>query len=98
MKRTFYLIPGIVCFTLLMSCSQKPVTLESLLDEMTDRTGMTYFPEQEYSIKQYSSYDRLSESPDGEGWYANRDYTHFIREEEKEGRREFVLLDTEGPG
>jgi hypothetical protein len=59
---------------------------------------MTYFPEPAYTLKQFSSYDRESVSPGEEGWWANADYTQFIREEENNGRREFVMLETEGPG
>jgi len=98
MKRTIYLAFGIACIAILTSCTQETITLGSLLDEMTNREGLTYFPQPDYSVKQFSSYDRLSKSPDSEGWYANRDYTHFIREEDNNGRREFVLFDAEGPG
>jgi hypothetical protein len=80
------------------SCNNKEVTLESLLNEMTDKSAITYFPKQEYSLKQFSSYDRKSVSPDNKDWWANADYTQFIREEENDGRREFVLFDANGPG
>jgi hypothetical protein len=33
-----------------------------------------------------------------EGWYANQDWSHFIRKEENDGRVEWVMLDVEGPG
>ena len=72
--------------------------MESLLNEMTDREVLTRLPEQPYTLKQFSSYDRKSTGPDVPGWFANEDYTQFIREEENNGRREFVLLDAEGPG
>jgi hypothetical protein len=65
---------------------------------MTDRTELTYFPEIPYLLKQFSSYDRKSVSPDSAGWWANDDYTQFIRVENNEGRREFVLFDAAGPG
>lgn len=83
---------------LLTSCTREKVTLESLLKEQTDRVVLTYFPENGYQLKQFSSYDRKSVSPDSLGWWANADYTQFIREEQNEGRREFVLLDADGPG
>ncbi|MEA1886755.1 MAG: glycoside hydrolase family 172 protein [Bacteroidota bacterium] len=65
---------------------------------MTDRQNMTKFPDPYYHLKQFSSYDRRSVKPGEEGWFANADYTQFIREEENNGRREFVLFDHEGPG
>jgi len=84
---------------LLTSCDGKQqVTFRSLMTEMTDRKEITKYPEIPYKLKQFSSYDRRSVGPGEEGWFANADYTQFIREEENEGRREFVLFDHEGPG
>ena len=83
---------------LLTACQSRKVNLETMLDEMTDKTALTYFPENKYSLKQFSSYDRKSVSPDSAGWWANADYTQFIRTEENNGRREFVLFDAPGPG
>jgi len=99
MKKTVNIHILLSCFLLLFfSCTSEEITLESLLEEMTDREGMTYFPTTGYTVKQFSSYDRQSITPEQDGWYANRDYTQFIREEMNDGRREFVLLDTDGPG
>jgi len=83
---------------LLVSCNYKDVDLDTLLLEMTNREQLTYFPEPFYTINQFSSYDRRSTGPEQEGWFANRDYTHFIRKEINQDRREFVLFDAEGPG
>lgn len=80
------------------SCNNKPVSMESLLLDITNRQQISYFPEQEYKLKQFSSYDRKSVGPDQDGWFANADYTQFIREEENNGRHEFVLFDDEGAG
>jgi hypothetical protein len=88
----------ILTFSVFSSCKKDIVTLESLLTEMTDKTAVTYFPENEYSLKQFSSYDRKSVSPDNNDWWANADYTQFIREENNDGRREFVLFEADGPG
>jgi hypothetical protein len=89
---------GIMVFVVFSNCTNKRVNLETLLTEMTDRTELTYFPEIPYLLKQFSSYDRKSVSPDSAGWWANDDYTQFIRVENNEGRREFVLFDAAGPG
>lgn len=93
-----YLIFSIFLICFLSSCNKEKVTLESLLKEQTDRAALTCFPEDSYQLKQFSSYDRNSVSPDSLGWFANADYTQFIREEQNAGRREFVLLDADGPG
>ncbi len=97
MNRYLILI-GLLLPVIFTSCNKQKVTLESLLNEMTSKTSLTYFPENNYEIEQFSSYDRKSTSPDEEGWWANADYTQFIREEENEGRREFVMFDVDGPG
>ncbi|QGY47371.1 DUF2961 domain-containing protein [Maribellus comscasis] len=97
MNRTVFLLGTLISIAL-VSCKTKVVTLESLLDEMTDKTVLTRFPEEKYALKQFSSYDRKSVSPDDNNWWANADYTQFLREEENNGRREFVLFDAEGPG
>ncbi len=80
------------------SCSNRIITLDTLLEEMTDKSAVTYFPEQEYTLKQFSSYDRKSISPNDKNWWANADWTQFVREEKNNGRREFVLFDADGSG
>jgi hypothetical protein len=80
------------------SCNTDKVTLYSLVEEMTDRENLSYFPQKQYTHRQFSSYNRASVSPDKEGWYANFDMSHFLRVEENSGRREFVMVDVDGPG
>jgi hypothetical protein len=82
------------------SCLNKmeTVSFESLLTEMTDRTSLSYFPENQFKHRQFSSYNRASVSPDSAGWFANADMSHFVRVEENNLRREFVMFDAEGPG
>ncbi len=102
MKKPGFLLTSLVALaalTLSHSCSnEKIVTFRSLLREMTDSESVTRFSDPSYRLVQYSSYDRRSIHPDSTGWFANNDYTHFIREESNEGRREFVMLETDGPG
>lgn len=87
-----------IIILLLSSCGKEEVSLKSLLNEMTDKTAITYFPENVYSLKQFSSYDRRTVSPDNNDWWANADYTQFIRDENINGRRELVMFDADGPG
>ncbi|NLX54527.1 MAG: DUF2961 domain-containing protein [Planctomycetaceae bacterium] len=85
----------------LMWCGQvhaQTVSLGTLLDEMIDRAGLARFPSPAYTCRQASSYDRGTVAPDQPGWYANMDRSHFVRMEEQDGRKEFVLMDEEGPG
>lgn len=83
---------------LLLSCGQKPVNLESLLDEMVDRDNIARLPEIPYTLGQFSSYDRESVGKDEPGWFANSDRTMFIRDELNGGRKEYVMMDAKGPG
>ncbi|WP_425398497.1 glycoside hydrolase family 172 protein [Aeoliella sp.] len=79
--------------------SKEVVSITSLLEEMTDRSQLCQFPQPEYTCKQFSSYDRRATSAeDQESWYANWDRSQFVRIEERDGGKEFVLMDAEGPG
>lgn len=89
------------CSSLALAASAsavEPVTLRSLLAEMTDFTAVARWPEPEFTCLQSSSHDRRTVSPDQPGWFANDDHTQFIREETNDGRRERVMMDAEGPG
>ena len=89
----------LITMTVLTSCNgKKIVSLKTLLIEMTDRSNLTYFPSPYYSLKQFSSYDRKSDSAGGKNWYANDDYTQFITADSSKGRKEYVLFDADGPG
>nr|MDP0503134.1 DUF2961 domain-containing protein [Verrucomicrobiota bacterium JB025] len=91
--------------SLLAAHGKEPVTIESLLHEMVDRDAVARFPEKDFRLKQHSSYDRRSKSPDDpNGWFKNKDTNwkptdeNFIRIEEKDGRKEWVLMDHQAPG
>ncbi len=73
------------------------ITVDRLLDEMTDMRRLAELPEPAYTTKQFSSYDRKSKSP-AEDWFANGDFNQFLRIEEVDGRKEHVMMDTDGPG
>ena len=75
------------------------ISLESLLDEMVNRETLASFPDPTYTCRQSSSYDRDAVSPDNnKTWFANWDRSQFVRTEEKNGKKEYVLHDAEGPG
>jgi hypothetical protein len=77
----------------------EPVTMESLLNEMIDRDEVARFPETDFRLKQESSYNRASVTPDEPvGWFTNKDYRNFIRTEENNGRTEWVMMDQQGSG
>ena len=74
------------------------VSVRTLLLDMVDRDELARYPTPEFTCKQFSSYDRSSTVKDGPNWYANGDANQFIRAEENEGRTEFVMMETDGPG
>ena len=71
---------------------------------MINRDAVARFPAQDFRLKQHSSYDHDSverEEPKHEptGWFANKDNSkNFIRVEENNGQKEWVLMDHQGPG
>jgi hypothetical protein len=87
-----------VALAALPNASGAAVTTASLLDQMTDLAGMAEFPQPAYTCKQFSSYDRKSKSPGTPDWFANADVGQYLRLEERNGRKEHVMMDTDGPG
>lgn len=76
------------------------VSLISLLEEMVNRDALARFPSPGYTCRQFSSYDRGSDTPGSPTWWANNDRSFFLRVEEAgaEGRKTYVMMDAEGPG
>lgn len=81
------------------------ISVQSLLREMTDRDNAARYPKTNFRLKQASSYNRASKTPDEpKGWFKNKDYNsgpkdkNFIRIEENNGRKEWVLMDHDEAG
>ncbi len=96
----------IICGTTI-SCKRtdSTITKESLLNEMIDRDAVAHYPQQDFRLKQQSSYNRVSISPkDARGWFTNKDLNrdekdhNFVRIEENIGQKEWVLMEHEGSG
>jgi hypothetical protein len=81
----------------LTGCAQ-PISCPSLIPEMTDLAALAEFANPPFTCKQSSSYDRASTTPALHTWFANRDSGHYLHAEKHHGRREFVMLDAQGPG
>ena len=81
----------------------QPVSLKSLLAEMSDRDAVARFPSPLYQSLQASSYNRASTNrsqPDQGigGWFADSDGLGFIRTEQINGATEWVVMEHAGPG
>ncbi|HSA01622.1 MAG TPA: hypothetical protein P5055_12875, partial [Candidatus Paceibacterota bacterium] len=83
--------------TLGIAASDRMITTADLLDDMTNLSALAEFPSPAYTCRQFSSYDRKSKSP-SEDWFANGDSGQYLRVEERNGRQEYVMMDTAGPG
>ncbi|MDE3742074.1 glycoside hydrolase family 172 protein [Maribacter polysaccharolyticus] len=98
-----------ISVVMLSSCAsankEELVSIESLLLEMIDREAISRFPKHDFRLKQESSYNRASKTPnDTVGWFFNEDFNskkitgNFVRVEENNGEKEWVLMDHKGPG
>jgi hypothetical protein len=85
---------------MLFQCENKPrtITFGNLIADMTNPRLLSEYPDPAFICRQFSSYDRRSVAPGQAGWFANADASWFVREETNDGRREFVMMDAEGPG
>ena len=81
-----------------LCAASNKITFESLLEEMVNRDSIARLPKPGYTCKQFSSYDRNSTEPGSPTWWANWDRSYFVRIEDSDGRKEHVLMDTDGPG
>lgn len=77
-------------------CGQ--IDVGTLLKDMIDRTKIAEFPSPEFHCKQCSSYNRESVAPGASGWFANADSSFFYGHEDIDGRREWIMMDVDGPG
>ena len=74
------------------------VTFGSLLREMTCPDRLTRLPEHPSRLMHASSYDRLAVLPHTPNWFANTDWSNYVRSETVAGRTEYVLMEADGPG
>ena len=103
MKKTSILLFSLLTASHLLAATPRPViSTASLLDEMTDAQAAARWPDPPFTLKQVSSYDRSSKTPDNFDWFANHDWSNFIRTEKvktADGERlECVMMDEAGPG
>lgn len=107
--RNFY-IP-LFCLLLLAACNNvdynAEVTTGTLLQELTDLSRLTFAPSGEYSLHQFSSYDRRSSHPYSPGWFQNSDgfggeprpgFQDILSEPDSSGTGEYLICDVKGPG
>ncbi len=71
-----------------------------LLSRLTDVDWLWSPPAVGERCVQFSSYDRSSNKGPGDfdAWYGNDDRGQYLRVEQKHGKQEFVMVDSDGPG
>ncbi len=104
-RRIFFSILVIIGTTIGCQPATDTVSIESLLKEMVDRDAISTYPTHNFRLKQQSSYNRASVTPDEPGgWFTNKDFnssdkdSNFVRVEEINGEKEWVLMDHKGAG
>ena len=78
-KTWLFAIATLILCGAMVSCNDAEtiITIESLLNEMVDRDAVARFPQSDYRLKQQSSYNRASVTPeDAEGWFINKDFNY----------------------
>lgn len=76
------------------------LTYQDLLQRVTQREWLFMPPPAGERGVQFSSYDRSSDKgpSDAKAWFGNGDCSQYLRVEERGGKKEFVMVDTDGPG
>jgi hypothetical protein len=102
-SRPILMLVGGLCWAALPAAAADPtpvVNVESLLDRMVDLRWLAREPAAGERAVQFSSYDRATQLEAGKIThpFANGDRGHYLRVDEKNGVREFVLAEAEGPG
>ncbi|WP_406683268.1 DUF2961 domain-containing protein [Seonamhaeicola sp. MEBiC1930] len=104
--KTNAILVAFLTFTLgVFAQNNKQISVKTLLNDMVNRELIAQFPNNNFRLKQESSYNRVSKKPtESKGWFFNHDFNsketdhNFIRIEEKNGQKEWVLMDHIGPG
>ncbi len=95
MKKGIFVI---ICLLSVNIVNAEVISLGSLLEDMLDRNSIAEYPAGDYTCRQVSSYDPKSKTPGNPDWFANDDWSNFVRCDEINGRREWVMMDVDGPG
>jgi len=96
--RNFLAVSLLVSAGTIGAFADEPISLCSLLDEMSNLDALARWPHPTYRQLQASSYNRASKVRGGPGWFADSDGVGFIRTEQHNGRTEWVLMEHDGPG
>ncbi len=83
------------------------LTFKDFVNEIADLQGLTYFPQSNYKLVQYSSYDRSSKINGGPNWFANADgfgnepipaFAKILSVPDETGVGRYLVCDIDCPG
>lgn len=92
--------PALVLLLATTLAAQGPLDLPALLARLADPDWLWRPVLAGERCVQFSSYDRASDRGPGDpaAWYANHDRGQHLRTVERDGAKEFVMVDAAGPG
>jgi hypothetical protein len=96
----FFTLLALLLFSGNVAAGKDKVTLDKLLDQMTDLDWLYSPPFPGEKQVQFSSYERKSRIENGKqlDWFANADAGNYLGEEKKDGGTEYLMADYQGPG
>ncbi|MCA8952120.1 MAG: DUF2961 domain-containing protein [Planctomycetes bacterium] len=91
---------AVLTFAGLVAQEGRHLSYPDLLQRTVDPSWLCRPPAAGERSLQFSSYDRRSDAgpSDFDAWYANDDRGNYLRVEERDGRKEYVMVDFDGPG
>jgi hypothetical protein len=109
-KNALLVLMTFICALILSNgCSRNRsiITTGSLFEEMSDMTALAKFPDPEFLMVQFSSFDHRSTLPGGPDWFANADgfggepipnFEEVLKEPDESGIGEYLMADVKGSG
>lgn len=107
MKRGLYLVVIGVCIYPVFAFANSVITTAHLIEELVDMSQLTEFPNTNYKLIQFSSYDRRSVQRLHRDWFSNSDgfgsepipgFLSVLKEEKDGNDGEYLLAEVNGPG
>ncbi|MCE9560165.1 MAG: DUF2961 domain-containing protein [Armatimonadetes bacterium] len=91
-------VVGAVLAAGLSGAGHAQIDVNSLIQEVSDMSRLYSRASEPYKMIEASSFDRRSISQDRDTWFANDDFGNYVYTIDRNGRREYVMLDAKGPG
>ncbi len=109
-RKSLLVLMTFICASILsngFSQNRSIITTGSLFEEMIDMTALAKFPNPEFRMVQFSSFDHRSTLPGGPDWFANSDgfggepipnFEEVLKEPDESGIGEYLMADVKGSG